>query len=288
MLRITVTAKDSPITVQDPRPVTQNNAEQGVFHVEPNTSKDMDLSWAQVERVAAQLNALAALDLCTFVIDGTGGPSFAEQPDSADNPVIDYGSDGIITAVSQALVLTGNNLLAGQVSAFASILADTVAGSVLVESVNPGAQDNIYDVEVIDSGGGGLDIGIATVEGREVITINLGGAAGEDCDSIAALINNTGNVAYGLVHATVVGVGGTAITTAKALVPFTGGIGTGLSITLAGIACIIVSIDISADPVHVITLATPALGGLSLSTSAPLRLQLRANGKTADLTLQHA
>ena len=289
MLRITVTANDSPVTIQDPRPVTQHNLEQGVFHIEPGASKDLDISWGQVERVAPQIYALAAAGLITFVMEGTDGPSLSEQADSLSNPVVDYANDGVITAASQALEITGQNLLAGQVMAEATVLADTDLGSVLVKSVDPGAQGNIYDIEVVVVlVSGTASVVINTVDGREVITIDLEGSAAETCTSIAALINNAASPTYGLVQATVVDAGATAITTAKDLGPFEGGVGSGMSVSLAGLPCIVGAVDVSADPVHVLTLATPSLAALSLATGAPLRLQLRSNGKSADITLTHA
>lgn len=283
MLRITVTTFDSPCSIQDYFPPPGK-----VIGFEPNVVTSFDVQWDQLERLGPQLDALAALGFLTYVTAGTGGMSLTEQADSPGNPALDYAEPGIITAAVDVLAITGRNLLAGQVVADATILADTGAGSVLVEAVNPGAQGNLFDVEVIDSLGGGLAVAVATVEGREVISVDLGGSAGEDCDSVAAIINNAASDTYGLVHATVVGVGATAITTVKALVPFTGGVGSGMQITLAGSPCIVVSIDQSATPIIAIVLATPDISGLSLATDDMLKLEVRSGGKLTNVTLRHA
>lgn len=285
MLRITVTAKNNPVTIQDPRPVTQSNLEQGVFHIEPGTPKIMDLAWAQVERVRTQLEDLAALGLVTFTVEGSPVSAFARQADSVNNPTIDYVSASKIDPAGQALTVTGANLLAGQVRAAAEIAGDTSAGHIHLFLTNPGAQGNFYDVEVVDTGGGGLTVAIATVLGREVLTIDLGGSATETVTKIVTKINTAGQPTYGIIQAVAVGTGSTPITTVRALTAFTGGVGSGMSVTLAGIACTVVAINIAADPVHVLTLATPSLAGLSLSDYAALALELRSDGKYTNATL---
>lgn len=286
MLRITVTAKNNPVTIQDPRPVTQSNLEQGVFHIEPGTPKIMDLTWGQVERIRTQLDALTALGFVTFTVEGSPVSAFARQADSLNNPAIDYADDSAMAPAGQALTLTGTNLLAGQTRASAAIAGDTVAGHVDLFLTNPGAQGNFYDVKVVDTGGsGGLTVAIATVLGREVITIDLGGSAAETVTKIVTKINTAGQPTYGIVQAVAVGTGSTPITTVRALTAFTGGVGSGMSVTLAGIACTVVAVNIAGDPIHVLTLATPSLAGLSLSTGAPLVLELRSNGKCTSMTL---
>ncbi len=46
MLRVTITANDSPINVQDPRPTNNHGEEQPSYTIEPNTSKSI-ASWGQ-------------------------------------------------------------------------------------------------------------------------------------------------------------------------------------------------------------------------------------------------
>lgn len=284
MLRITATVGNRPCTIQDPRPP------QGfVKNFTPDAVESIDMQWDQFERLCPQLNALVAADFLTYIIATTDGPAATEQADSPGNPSLDYAEPGVITAASMALVITGNKLLAEQVQASATVDSDdTPTGSVLLEAVNPGGQGNLIDVEVIDSAGGGLTVATAVVDGRTVITIDLGGSAGETCTTVAAIVNNPASDTYGLVQATVVGVGGTGITAIMALVPLTGGVGAGMSITLAGLPCVVVSIDKTGDPIIVITLATPVLTPLSLATNDRLKLEVRAYGKLTDITLIHA
>lgn len=288
MLKVTVTAKDSPITIQDPRPVTQTGDELVSYTIEPGTTKNIIVQWGQVERMAQQLAALEALGLCTFTIGSAGSEGFVEQPDSPANPIIDYINDGTITNASQALVVTGHRLMAGQTIAAATILAHTTAGRVVVSSVNPGGASNDYDVEVVDSGLGGLAVAVNVVLGRTVITVDLGGSAAETCTTIAAIINNPASATYGLVHAVVGGAGGTAITDLQDVTPFTGGAGAGMSVTLAGRICTVVSIVTAADPIHVLNLATPDITALGLGAGAPLTFLIRSNGKVITATLTHA
>lgn len=283
MLRVTATIKDRPCTIQDPYP-----PKGFVKNFEPSGTESVDMQWDQFERLAPQLNALVAADFLTYIVATTDGPAVTEQSDSPGNPSLDYAEPGIITAAVDVLLITGNKLLAGQVVAEYTLPADTVAGDVLIEAVNPGGSGNLIDVEIIDSAGGGLAIATAVVVGRTVISIDLGGSAGETCTTVAAIINNAASDTYGLVHATVVGVGATAITALTALAPLTGGVGSGMSITLAGLPCIVVSIDQSGAPVIAITLATPALTGLSLATDDMLKLEVRSYGKLTDITLRHA
>ena len=61
-----------------------------------------------------------------------------------------------------------------------------------------------------------------------------------------------------------------------------------MSVLLAGLACIVEAIDITADPIHVLTLATPDITALGLAAGAPLTLQVRSNSKLATATLTHA
>lgn len=284
MLRITVTTYDSPCTIQDPRPPKGR-----VINFEPNDVKSFDVQWDEMERLGTQLDALAAAGFLTYVPAGTEGQSLVEQADSPGNPVVDYAAPGTITAASLSLAITGNRLLAGQVVAEATVESDdTPTGSVLLEAVNPGAQGNRYDVQIIDSLAGGLTVAVATVDSREVITIDLGGSAAETCTTVAALINNAVSATYGMVHATVVGVGATGVTALQAVTAFTGGVGSGMSITLAGLPCTVVSIDQTGAPIIEITLATPSLVALGLATGDKLKLEVRSGGKLTDVTLDHA
>jgi len=290
MLKVTITAYDSPVTIQDPRPVTQNNNEQAVVSVAPNTTREMIMQWGQLERIQSQLTALANLSLISFVIEPVGladGVSeFAEQNANLDSPSIDGVDNGgaAITVAGDTFDIYGNKLLGGQVQASATVAADTSAGSVLLESLNPGYAGNLYDFEVVDSGSGGLAVTHSTVAGRIVISIDLGGSTSETCTGVGSAIDTD---MAGLVKATVVGTGSTVISTEQDVTPLTGGIGTGISVALAGFACTVDAIDISADPLHKITVTSPAVGGYGLAAGDTAVLKVVSNTKmtTANLTL---
>ncbi len=288
MLKVTITAYDSPVTVQDPRPVTQNNNEQAVVSVEPNTTREMIMQWGQLERIQGQLTALANLNLIAFTIEPVGladGVSeFAEQSEGLDSPAIDGIDNGgaAITVAGDSFDIYGANLLGGQVQADASILADTVAGSVLLESLNPGYAGNLYDFEVVDSGSGGLAATHSTIDGRIVMSIDLGGTTTEDCDAVVVVVNAD---MAGLVKATAVGVGATVVSTIAAVTPLTGGIGTGVTVMLAGIACVVDAIDISGAPQYKVTVTSPALGGYGLAAGDTAVLRVTSNTKVATATL---
>lgn len=283
MLKVTITAYDSPVTVQDPRPVTQSNAEQAVVSVQPNTSRELIMQWGQLERIQGQLSDLAALDLCSFVIEPAGVAVFAEQDQNLDAPSIDGVDNGgaAIAAAGDTFDIIGTELLGGQVMASASVLGDTVAGSVLCEVLNPGYDGNLFDIKVVDTGGGGLATSVAVVDGRTVITVDLGGSAAETCTTVAGDINT---VMAGIVQATVVGVGATGITTVQALTAFTGGEGLGLSVHFGGLACTVDAIDISAAPIYTVTVTSPSVAGF-LAAGDTAVLKVRSNNKVATATL---
>ena len=290
MLKVTITAYDSPVTIQDPRPVTQNNNEQAVVSVLQNTTREMIMQWGQLERIQSQLTSLSALDLISFVIEPVGVTDgvaeFAEQNENLDAPAIDGVDNGgaAITVAGDTFDIYGANLLGGQVQASASIAADTVAGSVLLESLNPGYAGNLYDFEVVDSGSGGLAATHSTVSGRIVMSVDLGGSTTETCTTVAGAINTD---MAGLVFATVVGTGSTVISTEQAVTPLTGGIGTGMSVSLAGIACVVDAIDTSGAPQYKLTVTSPAVGGFGLAAGDTAILRVTSNTKvaTANLTL---
>lgn len=383
MVKLSITAINTSVTVQDPRAVTQSNEEQAVISVEAGDTKEVSMQWQQLERIAEQLTQLAALGFCTFNVDASGGPAFVEQADSIDNPSLDVVPGGIAAAGSTGVNLTGANLLAGQVQASATLDGDTVAGSILLEDLNPGYAGNLKDVQVVDtasgaptkaslsidasggtgtvdieatiagtsgnlidveivdtaSGGlavssavvsgrtvitadlggdtptcttlaaaidaisgvdaaaggtasdtfttavalapltggtGGLAVSSTVVDGRTVITVDLGGTTAETCTSVAAAMNT---VLAGVVKATVVGTGSTVFSTLQALKAFTGGEGTGLSITIAGVPCTITAINMAGTPLaEVITISTPNLSGTASATNV-VKLRLRSDAK---------
>ena len=291
MLKVTITANNSPVTIQDPRPVTQNNTEQAVVSVSPNTTREMIMQWGQLERIQKQLTDLANLELLSFVIEpvGTadGVAAFAEQNESLDAPSISGVDNGgaAITAAGDTFDIYGNNLLGDQVQASATIAADTAAGSVLLEALNPGYSGNLYDFEVVDSGSGGLAATHSTVDGRIVMSIDLGGSTTETCTTVAGAINTD---MAGLVLATVVDTGSTVISTEQDVTPLTGGTGgTGIAVYLGGLACTVDAIDVSADPQHKVTVTSPDVTtyGLAAADTAVLKVVSNSKVTTATMTL---
>lgn len=270
MLKVTVTTYGSPVTVQDPRPVNTNSEEQAVITVEANSTKTVLMQYGQLERMQGQLTKLAREGLLTFVIESgdytvVNGEivevaGFAELADAPTNPSIDLVETVPSTGGSTGVDLVGDYLLNGQVMASASVAGDADAGSVTLEVLNPGYAGNLYDIVVVDSGGAGpATLTDAEVDGRTVLTLDLVGVT-VDCDGLKTLVD--ANYA-GVIQATVVDVGGTNISV-QDLQAFTGGEGTGLSVTLGGLACTVTAIVPAPDPetsvADTITVTTPAVG----------------------------
>jgi hypothetical protein len=283
MLRITVTTFGSPVVIQDPRPTNNFGTEQVSYTVPPSTTKNLDISWQQLERVATQLEALAAQGLITFTIEPSAAPVFAQQLDNPDVPTIDYASENSLVKTGDTVNVVGPNLNGGNM-ATTTIESDDGAGHVVVNAF-PGNDGNTYDIEIVDTGSGGITLVMATVAGRHVITIDLGGATTETVTTIAALINNAASDTYGLVFATVTGTSTKVIKTVRALVALIGGTGVGFTATLAGIACIVTRIVTTVPSAVVVSLVTPDYSSLSLPAGAPINLQIRANGKVATATM---
>ena len=285
MLKLTITTYDAGVTVQDPKPVTATGDDQAVISVGPNDTHEMLMQWGQLERLQGQLTDLANQGFLTFVIEPADVAEFAEQYQNLDAPSIDGVDNGgaAITAAGDTFDIIGNELLAGQVRASASVLGDTVAGSVLLEDLNPSYAGNLYDVEVVAVGSGAATCAHAVVDGRTVITVNLKDTTTETCTTIAALI--AADMA-GLVQATVVGVGATVISTVQAVTPFTGGIGLGLNVLFGGLACTVDAIDASGAPIYVLTVTSPSVAAF-LAAGDTAVLKVRSNDKvtTANLTL---
>jgi hypothetical protein len=270
MVKLTITALNSGVTVQDPRAVTQSNEEQAVISVEAGNSSTVDMQWQQLERIANQLNELTDLGFCTFTIDASDAPGFVRQPDAVNNPSLEVVPGGIAFDGSADVDIVGTDLTAGSWQATASLTGDAGAGLVLLNVTEPGFAGNSYDAVVVDSESGGLDASIAVVDGRNVLTVDLGGAT-VDCDAVAAAVD-----AVAGVNATVTGTGSTNVSV-QDLVAFTGGSGTGMSITLGGAACTINSVSESAG-VYTINIDTPDLTGTAVATDT-VKLRLRCDEK---------
>ena len=176
------------------------------------------------------------------------------------------------------IVVTGHKLLAGQVQASVNVVGAGGAGDVDITVINPGYAGNQYDIEIVDSGAGGNAITTAVVDGRTVVSVDLGGAA-LTCAALGAAID--GVVGAGVFQYVVNGVGATNLVV-QDLQAFSGGEGLGLAVTLAGVACVVTGVDISASPVEELTISTPDLTGTA-ATGNLAKLRLRSNEKE-DLT----
>jgi hypothetical protein len=273
MLKLTLIATSTSITVQDPKAVTQNNEERAVINVVAGTSKSIDMQWQQLERISKQLNQLAAMGKCAFSIEPSDGPLFAEQADTAKKPRIDT-VVGKTTPLGGAITLMGYNLTGGQFSAVCSLLGTTAAGSISSRAVYPGFSGNNYGIVVINEGVGGLAITDTVVDGKTIITVNQGDSA-SDCDTVATTLNTTyeGQLEFG-----VIGVGGTVVAEQE-LQYYAGGKGTGLSITLAGNPCVVTTYDDSLGPyLETITVNTPDITAIATAGDTA-KFVLRSDSK---------
>lgn len=284
MLRVTVTTFDRPAIIQDPRPIDTTGRVS--YTIAPNTTENLDISWPHLERIAPQLEALADQGFIYFTIESSSDAVFAQQPDNPGVPVIDFVSKNSPTQAGDTMDVTGPNLDGGEM-ATAQIDSDDETAYITLFAL-PGSDGNSYSVEVIDEGAGGLDVSLAVVDGRNVITINLGDSATETVETIKTAINDSGSPVYGSVYAEVTGTTTKEVTTVRALVDFSGGTGVGFTVTLAGIACIVTGIDVSVPEAVVVSLATPNYSALSLATGTPMNLQIRANGKVTTITVSAA
>lgn len=273
MLKVTITTGPSAVTIQDPRAVTQANTEQAVLYVPGSTTKSFTMQFNQLERIRTQLDAAVAQGLCSFVL-ANAESGYAEQPDAPDSPIITAVNDSTLTAASQALLIYGKHLDGYGTVATASIPGDTTAGSVALKSVQPAALGNKYAVKVIDSGSGGLSRTFTLVDGLYVLSINLGASTAVTVTSLVASLNDPASPVYGIMRAAAVGTGSTPITAVHAQTQFTGGKGIGLSVAIAGLPATIVD-----STATLLTLATPVLTPLSLSSGAALNIHVNSNGK---------
>ena len=258
MIKLTVTAIDHSVTLQDPRPVTQNNEEQAVISVEAGISKGINMQWGQFERLAKQLTDLASLGMCTFIVESADGPGYAAQADAPSNPMLDLVT-GTITAAAGITggILTGVNLMSGQIQASLEINGDAGTGLITVTSLTPGFPGNLIDVEIVDSGSGGLAVTSATVSGRTVITVDLGGSSSETVTTVAAEISS---VMAGVVAAVASGTGSDAIAVPQDKAALTGGIGSGMTLTVGGAAATVTAIDLTTPTAETITFDVGAVG----------------------------
>jgi len=139
MLRVWITTKDRPVTIQDPVP-----SGPSTVNIPANTTKGVVIDWGVYERVVVQLDALQQAGYISYDVERSDGPASSEQSDNRGNPLIHLVSPGTVTVASLSIDITGYNLLAGETTAKATIVGDTSAGSVQVQRANTGDSGNDY------------------------------------------------------------------------------------------------------------------------------------------------
>lgn len=156
------------------------------------------------------------------------------------------GVAGLKADASVDFALAGLNLLQGQT------FAGKLVGAFLnLWAVVPGADGNAFQVEVIDSAGGGLTV--TYVAGTHTLTIDLGGAVSTEAQ-VATAINAEASC-RGIIRADSTGtLGANVVVTPVA--PFLGGSGSGFRVFTGGVE---VSIHHDAGATSVANLSDTAL-----------------------------
>jgi len=137
-------------------------------------------------------------------------------------PEIDGFDGGAILAAGGDVVIVGRHLLQGQT--FAHLV---LGASLDIIACRPGDAGNLIEVEVIDSGLGGLTLAFA----GGVLTIDQGGS-GSNENTVAMAVNNAASPAYQVLRANSGG-GGAVPVTAQA--PLAGGAGDGWECIVGGV-----------------------------------------------------
>lgn len=282
MLQLTITAKTSPVVLQDPFP------SDGAWSlsVAPLISKSVVISWDQFQRIAGQISALEQAGLCVAEIATVAsGEVRGQENDLVGMPSIDIVSPGAITFTGEVGVLiTGDQLLAQQTIAAVTLGNPlTPTACITFESVTPGVQGNDISVEIIDTAPIVPAPAVITVVGTEVL-IDLKGTV-VTAAVLTAAINTITTGAYGTVFASTTGGGGGNVLIADKTF-LTGGSGEGLSVTFGGQPCVIIQSLPAAVPgaPDVVKLDTPDLTGIAIATEVAA-MHLRSGSKKSSVTL---
>jgi hypothetical protein len=282
MIKLTVNSLGGAVNVQDPRPVSNTGLEQPVLSVPAGGTATTEMQWAQYERIAKQLSALADLNECSYTIEGIPDVRSANQADASNNPVIDTVTPGTATSTGvTGEVITGVNLLAGQTRATLAIKGIAGTGTLTLTALTPGHIGNTYDVRVINSGTAGLATSYGMVGGRLLVTVNLGATV--PTSTCAQIATSVKNAMVGLIDAVASGTTSDVISYVMAATPLTGGQGTGLSITVGGESAVISAINTTNPAAETITYN---VGSVSPATKESI-IYLRSNNKVATATVAH-
>jgi len=268
MPKLTITALNSDVSIQDPFPAEG----QLSVRILAGTSHVMDyVHWAQFQRIAAQLVALEAAGKLEYAVEASDLDSRAQEADLEGLPNIDYIDTPTVAVAGQVGIKMYGPVIEGFQQLFAEL--DLGDGSdpnavVSVRALLPGYDGNKYEVEVVDTGGGGLTIAVAA----DKITVDQGGS-GSDAGTVAGAINADAT-AKTMVFCAAGGTG-LGVVAVQALANLEGGVGSGITLTCGGFPCTITAIT-PGTPTEIV-FDVPALA--PIVASQIVSLQLRANAK---------
>ena len=278
MLKLSVTTPvgGGPVSIQDQFP-TEGPL---VLEVATNATATVNLSFTQLGRIAAQLQALLESGAITFTLTAiTGNQTWIQESDVAGLPEIYSASESITIGGETDTILYGYNLVAGQVCAHADLFVTGAASNtgVVVRAILPGMDGNDYTVTAVDTGSGGLS---AVLTANDLL-VDFGGAA-KTATLVAAAIN--GSVTASPVFIATAGGNGAGNVAVQAETSLAGGTGQGLTVSCCGLACTVTALDISASPVDKLTITTPNLGTLA-ANNGYAKIKVRSGEKKTDITV---
>jgi hypothetical protein len=268
MPKLTITALNSDVSIQDPFP---SEGQLSIRILAGTTSVLEYVHFAQLQRISSTLVALEALEKIEYSIEASDQDSRAQEADLQGLPNIDFIDSPTIAVAGQTGIKMSGPAIEGFLQLFATL--DLGDGSdpnavVGVRSLLPGYEGNKYEVEVVDDGSSGFSVAVAA----DKITVELGGTT-QTATAVAAAINAEAT-AKTMVFCTAGGTGASNVAL-QALANLAGGVGEGILLTCGGFACTITAITVG--PVTEIVFDVPALTGILANYI--VSLQLRANAK---------
>jgi hypothetical protein len=278
MLKLSVTTPvgGGPVSIQDQFP-TEGPL---VLEVATNATATINLSFTQLGRIAAQLQALLESGAITFTLTAiTGNQTWIQESDLAGLPELYSASESITIGGETACVLYGYNLVAGQVCAHADLFVTGAAANtgVVVRAILPGQDGNDYTVTAVDTTSGGLSAILTASD----LLVDFGGAS-HTATEVAAIIN--GSVTASPVFVATAGGNGSGNVAVQAETALAGGTGQGLTVSCCGLACTVTALDVSASPIDKLTITTPDLGTLA-ANNGYAKIKVRSGEKKTDITV---
>ena len=278
MLKLSVTTPvgGGPVSIQDQFP-TEGPL---VLEVATNATATVNLSFTQLGRIAAQLQALLESGAITFTLTAiTGNQTWIQESDVAGLPEIYSASESITIGGETGTILYGYNLVAGQVCAHADLFVTGAASNtgVVVRAILPGMDGNDYTVTAVNTGSGGLSAVLTASD----LLVDFGGAS-HTATEVTAAIN--GSVTASPVFIATAGGNGSGNVALQAETALAGGTGQGLTVSCCGLACTVTALDISASPIDKLTITTPNLGTLA-ANNGYAKIKVRSGEKKTDITV---